>query len=155
MELRFLKLLHLIGVVVFMGNIVVTALWKALADRSDDPRVVAFAQRLVTVTDVVFTGAGAALVAATGLVMAPRYGGVLQGPAWLVWGWWLFVISGVIWIAILVPIQVKQWRIVQTLEDGQPVPERYHTLASWWLGWGLVASLIPAASMVLMVLRPL
>ena len=36
------------------------------------PELVAFAQRLVTVTDVVFTGAGAALVAATGVLAEGR-----------------------------------------------------------------------------------
>ena len=41
------KLIHLLGVVVFLGNVIVTALWKTLADRTREPRVIAYAQRLV------------------------------------------------------------------------------------------------------------
>jgi uncharacterized membrane protein len=50
--------LHILGVVLFLGNIIVTAVWKTLADRTKNPSVVAYAQRLVTVTDVAFTATG-------------------------------------------------------------------------------------------------
>ncbi len=46
--------LHVLGVVVFLGNLVVTAVWKTLADRTRDASVVAYAQRLVTVNLSVF-----------------------------------------------------------------------------------------------------
>ena len=52
------KVLHLFGVILFLGNIIVTALWKSLADRTGDLRIIAYAQRLVTVTDWVFTTGG-------------------------------------------------------------------------------------------------
>ena len=51
------KVVHLFGVVLFLGNIIVTALWKVMADRTGDPRVIAYAQRLVILTDFIFTGA--------------------------------------------------------------------------------------------------
>jgi len=38
----FLKLLHLTGAVVFLGDIVVTAVWKWFADRSGKSAVIAF-----------------------------------------------------------------------------------------------------------------
>jgi uncharacterized membrane protein len=41
-----LKLIHLLGVVLFLGNIIVTAVWKALADQTGEPRTIAYAQRL-------------------------------------------------------------------------------------------------------------
>ena len=46
------KVIHLLGVVLFLGNIIVTAVWKTLADRTREPRTIAYAQRLVTVTFV-------------------------------------------------------------------------------------------------------
>jgi uncharacterized membrane protein len=36
-EYLILKALHLLGVVLFLGNIVVTAVWKMLADRTQSP----------------------------------------------------------------------------------------------------------------------
>ena len=40
-----LKSLHVLGVVIFLGNIIVTAVWKALADRTGSPTIAAYAQR--------------------------------------------------------------------------------------------------------------
>jgi uncharacterized membrane protein len=39
--------LHVLGIVVFLGNLVVTAVWKALADRTRSPEVIAYAQQSV------------------------------------------------------------------------------------------------------------
>ena len=34
--------LHILGVVIFLGNIIVTAVWKVLADRTRNPAVVGY-----------------------------------------------------------------------------------------------------------------
>jgi uncharacterized membrane protein len=49
------KIIHLLGVVLFLGNIIVTAVWKTLADQTREPRTIAYAQRLVSVTDWMVT----------------------------------------------------------------------------------------------------
>ena len=99
--------LHVLGVVVFVGNLVVTALWKTLADRTREARVVAFSQRLVTVTDIAFTATGAALITVSGFVLADDWGGI-AGPSWLTLGFSLFAAPGLIWLTILIPVQVQQ-----------------------------------------------
>lgn len=58
--------LAILGVVLFLGNIIVTPVWKLLADRTQSPPVVAYAQRLVTVTDVAFTATGVVLIIVSG-----------------------------------------------------------------------------------------
>jgi uncharacterized membrane protein len=45
------KVVHLLGVVLFLGNIIVTGVWKTLADWTREPLTIAYAQRLVTITD--------------------------------------------------------------------------------------------------------
>ena len=57
-----LKSLHILGVVLFVGNIIVTGWWKVQADRTRNPAVIAFAQRQVTLTDWIFTFGGSTLV---------------------------------------------------------------------------------------------
>ncbi|MGH8119665.1 MAG: DUF2269 family protein [Gammaproteobacteria bacterium] len=57
-----LKSLHILGAVIFLGNIIVTGWWKVMADRTKNPKVIAFAQRQVTMTDFVFTAGGAAII---------------------------------------------------------------------------------------------
>ena len=56
------KVVHLFGVVLFLGNIIVTAVWKVMADHTGDPRIIAYAQRLVTLTDWIFTAGGVVLI---------------------------------------------------------------------------------------------
>ena len=56
------KFVHLLGVVLFLGNIILTAVWKTLADQTREPRTIAYAQRLVTVTDWAFTLGGIVLI---------------------------------------------------------------------------------------------
>jgi len=61
-----LKALHVLGAVLFVGNIIVTAVWKGMADRNGRPEVVGFAQRPVTLTDWIFTFGGCCWFSAPG-----------------------------------------------------------------------------------------
>ncbi len=85
------KAIHLLGVVLFLGNIIITAVWKTLADQTREPRTIAYAQRLVTVTDWVFTLGGVVLilVGGYGMVAIARLDPLEQ--AWLIWGQGLFI----------------------------------------------------------------
>lgn len=147
-------LLHVLGVVLFLGNIVVTAVWKLLADRTRTPQVVAYAQRLVTVTDVGFTATGVVLILVSGHALAGSFGGVFRGPAWLTWGWSLFVASGVIWAAVLLPVQVLQARLARGFRDGSAIPARYWRLSAVWAVAGTAATVLPLVNLYLMVYKP-
>lgn len=146
--------LHILGVVLFVGNIVVTAVWKTLADRTREPAVVAYAQRLVTVTDLGFTATGAALIFISGRALADAYGGVFSGPLWLKVGWSLFLASGVIWVAALIPIQVAQARLARGFRDAATIPDRYWRLSMLWAVFGSVATILPLANLYFMIFKP-
>ncbi len=149
-----LKALHILGAVLFLGNIIVTGWWKVMADRTKDPRVVAFAQRQVTLTDFVLTAGGAALLLATGLGNALLHGLDYRQIHWLVWGTGLFVASGVIWVAILIPIQVAQHRMVRAFADGGKIPRRYWSLGRAWIVFGTLATVLPLLNLYWMVFKP-
>jgi uncharacterized membrane protein len=146
--------LHILGVVLFLGNIIVTAVWKVLADRTQSPPVVAYAQRLVTVTDIAFTATGAVLIVVSGQVMADEFGGVFSGPRWLTIGWALFIASGVIWAAILIPIQVVQARLARSFRDAPAIPDRYWRLSNLWMAFGAIATALPLVNLYLMIFKP-
>ncbi len=148
------KTVHILGVVLFLGNIIVTAVWKTLADRTKNPSVVAYAQRVVTVTDIAFTATGAILIIVAGQVMAREFGGVFSGPSWLLWGWSLFIASGVIWIAILIPIQVMQERTARGFRNAATIPDRYWRLSRLWAVVGAIATALPVINLYLMVVKP-
>ena len=80
------KVVHLFGVVLFLGNIIVTAVWKVMADQTGDSQIIAYAQRLVTLTDWIFTAGGVVLILVGAYGMAAVAGLDLRGTTWLVWG---------------------------------------------------------------------
>ena len=148
------KVVHVFGVVLFLGNIIVTGVWKVLADRTGDPRTVAYAQHLVTLTDWVFTLGGVILILIGAYGMVLTAGLNPLGPLWLVAGQSLFVASGIIWAAILIPVQIAQARMAHAFENGGPISERYSQLSRRWIVWGTIATLLPLANLYFMVVKP-
>lgn len=149
-----LKSLHILGVILFIGNIIVTGWWKTMADHTRDPAIVAFAQRQVTLTDWIFTAGGAALVLASGMGNALLHGLDYFSIPWMAWGVWLFSLSGVLWAAILIPVQVAQARLARQFADGSEIPERYWRLGRIWLWVGILATVIPLFNLYWMVFKP-
>ena len=148
------KALHLFGVILFIGNIIVTALWKVLADRSGDARVIAFAQRLVTVTDFVFTAGGVTFVVIGAYGMIAVAGLDPWHTRWLLWGQGLLIASGIIWVVVLIPIQIAQARLGRDFAGGGQIPERYWQLNRRWLVWGIIATVVPLGNLYVMVFKP-
>ena len=89
-----------------MGNITVTAIWKYFADRTHSPEILSFAQKLVTYTDWSMTVWGVLLLMGGGYAMVFLVNWPLT-QWWLLWSQILFVVAGLIWLFILVPIQIK------------------------------------------------
>ena len=148
------KFAHVLGVILLLGNITVTAVWKVFADRTRNASIIGFGQRMVTGTDFGLTVPGIVLTIIGG------YGAMYEapydfpGPAWLLWSQISFVAAGVIWLGILIPIQVRQARMARAFEHAGDVPEAYRTLARRWLFWGLVATVPLVAALYFMLDKP-
>jgi len=149
-----LKSLHILGVVIFLGNIIITGWWKTMADRTKLSMVVAYAQRQVTLTDIIFTAGGVLLIFITGIVNARRLNMDYWHIRWLAWGLWLFIISGIIWALILIPIQVKQARMARAFADGSDIPGMYWRLGRLWMVFGIIATILPMINLYWMVFKP-
>ena len=48
----------------------------------------------------------------------------------------VFVLSGVIWLAVLMPLQTQLGRMAKTFSPGRTIPDRYWRLGRWWLASG-------------------
>ncbi|MCF6197883.1 MAG: DUF2269 domain-containing protein [Hyphomicrobiaceae bacterium] len=128
MTYQVLKALHILGIILFFSNIIVTGFWKTYANRTGQPEIIAFAQRLVSLTDWIFTAGGVTLLMIGAYGMAYVNGWDLLGERWLIWGQGLFFASGLIWVAILIPVQTKQAHLARGFADGSPIPEQYWQL---------------------------
>lgn len=149
-----LKSLHVLGVAVFLGNIIVSAWWKVMADRTRDATIIGFAQRQVTLTDLVFTAGGAALTLATGIGMARWQEMDVWHTRWLGWGLGLFIASGLIWVAVLVPVQIIQARLARGFAAGGEIPQDYWRLGRVWMVFGILATVLPLINIFWMVFKP-
>jgi uncharacterized membrane protein len=138
-----LKALHVLGVVFYLGNLLVTAVWQTLADRSGDVRVAQHAQRLARSTDLVFTGGGALILLATGLHLAATLIPHFWEVRWIMEGLGFFVISVLIWAAVLMPIQARQGRLLAAAAPAGPPSADYLRLGRIRL-WAGVAAVLPA-----------
>lgn len=149
------KLLHITGLVLLLGNVTVTSVWKVFADRTGVPAIAAFATRMVIVTDWFLTLGGVALLAVGGYGMTAFADVPIFGSRWLAISQALFAVAGMIWLFILVPNQAAQQRLVRAFPaDLRELPADYRRLARQWITWGVIATLPLLAAMYLMVTRP-
>lgn len=149
-----MKFVHVLGVVLLVGNVTVTAVWKVFADRSNNPVIVAFAQRLVTVTDFSLTALGILLILVGGFGAAAAIGVSPVTTTWVIIGEVLFGVSGMIWLLILIPLQIRQARMARAFAADRVIPAAYREAASRWLVWGIVATLPLLMGIWVMIAKP-
>ncbi len=148
------KFLHILGVVLFVGNIITAAFWKVRADRSGDLATVAFAQRMVARADWIFTLPGVLLVAIGGYGMAAIRPWPLHGLRWLEWGQGLFWLAALIWVLVLVPTQRRLIAVCDEARKARALPPEFTRLSRRWAMWGGIATLLPVIVLFLMVTKP-
>nr|APZ78847.1 membrane protein [Stigmatella aurantiaca] len=150
--LVLLRLVHLVAVVVFLGDIAVTAVWRLLADRTREPRVIVYALRLVLFTDKYLLTPSVLVLVITGFLSAylrdiPLWSNPFYAVAQI-----LFMASGVLWNLVLRPVQSRQLAIAETLGASEEHFADYLLLTKKWLRWGVLTMVCAFGSMVLMVL---
>ena len=146
-----IKVLHVLSACLFLGNVVVSGTWALMAERTRNFEVISFSNRLVLITDLLFTMTGALLVVYTGSLMSQRYLGVPDAPQVLItWSYRLLGLSGVIWALVLVPIQLRQR---QLLKRHQAITSEYLRLSRIWQISGAVATIVPLPIVYLMIVK--
>jgi uncharacterized membrane protein len=142
-----LKTVHVMSACLFLGNVIVSGTWAALAERTRDHKIISFSNRMVLITDLLFTLTGAIGVVLTGTMMAHPLGGESAHP-WIRWSYILFGLSGLIWAIVLVPIQLKQRALLARTDRITP---EYLQLSRIWQITGAVATLLPLPILYFMV----
>lgn len=143
-----LKLVHLTGVVLFLGNITVGVFWKAWADRTRDPALMAQTVDGIIRADRIFTIPGAVILVAGGVAAALVAGYPILGTGWILWALIAFALSGVAFH----PLARVQRRLSAAAHAGDLA--LYDALSKSWNAWGGVALLPPVVAFVLMILKP-
>ena len=151
----WLKLIHVAGVVAFLGNIVTGLFWHVHASRTRDPKILAHTMDGIIRSDRLFTIPGVFVILIAGVAAAIEGNFPILRTGWIRWTLIAFTISGIAFVARVAPLQ----RRLRALGDagaksGAFDYAAYHRLARQWEFWGAVALLTPLAAFMLMVLKP-
>ena len=151
----FMKLLHVIAVIAFLGNITTGLFWHRHAARTRDPKLLAHTMDGIIRSDRFFTVPGVVVIIATGFAAAIYGGYPILRTGWILWTLILFIVSGLIFMIRVVPLQRQLRALAEAaVQSGTFDYARYHALAVRWEIWGGAALLTPAVGLVLMVLKP-
>ncbi len=148
-----LKLIHVVAVVAFLGNISTGLFWKTLADRSGKAEIVAHTLRGIILSDRIITMPSIAVILIAGFGAASVGGWKILGTGWILWSLILFIIAGLAFI----PVTQAQRELADLASTGGPgliESEPYRRVSHKWELWGTVALVTPLIALVLMVLKP-
>ena len=149
-----LKALHIVSVVLFLGNIMTGVFWKVHADRTGDLRARAQALDGIIKADRWFTVPGVLLIVATGVSMALLAHLPMLGTLWIAAALALFGVSGLAFGIAVGPLQKKLLANVRAGLAGTWDETQYNSLSRAWGLWGIVATAAPLIALFLMVMKP-
>jgi uncharacterized membrane protein len=150
-----LKTLHILAVVLFLGNIITGLFWKIHGDRTGDPRIMAHTLDGIIRSDRWFTIPGVLFIIVFGLGAAIVAGLPILGTGWIWQSLVLFGVSGIAFMAQVAPLQRRLRALAQAAAAGGSWDSvAYRKLSRRWEFWGAVALLTPLAALVLMVAKP-
>lgn len=147
------KLIHIVGVVAFLGNITTGLFWAGLAHRRKDFGTIASTFDGIIQSDRWFTIPGVFAVLIGGFGTAINGGIPILRTGWILWPALLFAVSGILFSIWVGPLQKKIQQYVASTPQTDESWQHYHGLYKKWERWGLAAWIAPVAAMVVMVLK--
>ncbi len=151
--LLWLKVIHVSGVILFMGNIVIGPLWISYALNSKDNNIICFAMKTICWADIFFSIPGILLVLISGLLLAPTWGGY-ENRSWMMTSLILLALSGIPAIPTL-RAQYKLYRLsYESIQNNKLETEKFQKAMWVWSFWGTIAIILPLISFILMIIKP-
>lgn len=151
MSYSIYKVIHLAAVIIFLGNIATGLFWKAHADRSSNPQIIAHTLHGIIRSDRWFTIPAIVVILIGGFGAAIKGGLPILRTGWIFWSVVLFIMSGIAFSARVAPLQRQLFELAQAGEFDWSL---YRVLSKAWEWWGAFALLTPVVAAVLMVLKP-
>ncbi len=153
MSYELWKLIHIVGVVAFLGNITTGLFWAAHAHRQRDFELIASTFQGIITSDRWFTIPGVFGILIGGFGAAINGSFPILRTGWIFWSIILFSISGIIFSISLAPLQRKIQSFVVTTPRAEESWNEYCRIYKRWEVWGFFAWLTPIVAMVIMVLK--
>ena len=154
MQYFILKALHILSVVLFLGNIITGLFWKYHGDQVGTASARVQALDGVIRSDRWFTLPGVVAIIVTGVLLAMTLHLPILSTRWILWSLILFGISGLAFQFFVAPLQKKLLAVARAGEAGNWNQAEYDRLSGAWKLWGAVATLAPVIALMLMVSKP-
>jgi len=148
-----LKALHVIAVAIFFGNITVGIFWKAFADRTKDPRIIAHTLAGIIRADRLFTIPAVIVLVLAGLAAAGVGHIPILSTGWVLWPVIIFILTGI----AFGPVSRSQRElrdIAQSAVGGTMDWQAYAAADRRWTIFGMIATILPLIAIVIMVTKP-
>lgn len=151
-----LKVVHILAVVLFLGNISLAMVWKLDADRTRNPAIMAHVLHGVVLGDRWITVPCAVILVSSGVAMAVIAQLPLLHVGWIWQSLLLFALSGALYAFPIGPDQRRLQALAQAANGNAANMDwaAYTRLSRRRLSMGTLAILAPAVALALMVLKP-
>jgi uncharacterized membrane protein len=127
------KMLHIFGVILFVGNISVGPLWLLVAYFRRDGAAMRYVVEVLSMADIVFTVPGVQLALWNGLAMAGVFPDLRQQP-WLYQSLLLLISLSLLGPTVVLYYQEKLVRLSRSgVIDGA-----FRSTLYWWSAWGML-----------------
>ena len=143
------KLIHVIAVIVFLGNITVGVFWKAWADRTKNAAIIAHTMEGIIRADRIFTIPGVILIVIGGVGAAFAADLSILKTGWIFWGLVLFVLAGI----AFGPLSRSQRQLLVLAKSGDL--DAYDAASNQWNVFGTIVLVLPFLAAAIMILKPL
>lgn len=150
----YLKLLHLIAVIIFLGNIFTGLFWMNIAKKTKNIKIIFHTVKGVILSDRYFTIPGVVFITTFGLIAA-IFGHIpLLRTGWIFWSLVLFTISGIAFMWKVAPLQRKILNLTSNQDDKLDFNWAvFNKVYLEWEIWGLIALVAPVMALVMMTLK--
>ena len=101
------KFLHILGVVLMVGNVITTGLWAHWAVKLEKDNLPAFAANSILKADLFLTFVGGGLILIPGFAMLHQLKLNFFETPWLVHGTVALIVSTAVWLVFLLPDQFR------------------------------------------------
>jgi uncharacterized membrane protein len=154
MNYTYLKLIHLLAVTIFLGNIIIGLFWMRIAVKTRDLRIINFTIKGIITADRYFTIPGVIIITTFGILAAVYGHFPLLRTGWIFWSIILFSISGLAFGFKVAPIQKIILNLTLNNENANAF-DWYYFQKKYieWEVWGLIALITPLAAFIMMTLK--
>jgi uncharacterized membrane protein len=154
MDYTYFKLIHLLAVIIFLGNIITGLFWMHIAVKTKDLKIISHTMKGIIKADRYFTIPGVIIITAGGF-MAAIYGHFpILRTGWIFWSIILFSISGLAFAFKVAPLQKRIYHLTLNQETSTDFDwVNFHKIYLAWDIWGFIALVTPLAAFVMMTLK--